>query len=605
MDVRQCLYEVCRDVLGVSEKVIGRRHARHIIIRSNDVGGEVFITSSSSHFLRETKSKYSDPLSRVLFEVLSHNSIYGDMGWFCLLFATKLVTSAIECEMPIDSALKGYSLAYKMAVRKLDSVRMHIRWSNQDSILCLIRSLIGTKTSVFLHDDELNHISSCILDAFLSSLSEFGDSFSPNIHFSEWIGLAPACFRHLPNTLCLEIPLPRLFPNNGARGVKVAVFESSLEIPPLRGVSVLIEPASSSTVGPGAVKTVEYRVLRNMRDVFIRSGVGLVCCQRRIHPYLQRLLLAAGVVCIPRLSIRYLQSLLAISGAQQLGAFSSSLLDIMDGKPSDPPASNSSPTVLDPLSLGYLDRLEVQYTSRGHPFLVVTSKSADEDEEEAISRMDAIMTSTVAEVVRSRRLPLSTLRVCGRTDEQCRELRGACEQVVRVLSQMLQAEDLHPRVLPGAGCWQAFLAHLVKEDIQQEWLGSGMEKQVKRAMFTFCDALQHCANAVGGQSRCHPLRMDSTSEAEFEFPSSLRMPHPWRFRSPCGSAVETAGLPFHAQGLRPESENEGDGDDIVGTVLHADVLDAFGPSMGALAVALEGALCVLDVDGVMTQTNED
>jgi chaperonin GroEL (HSP60 family) len=584
MECSQTLYQTCCDVIEKSEKVIGYHNAKHIIIRSNEVGGEVFITSSSSHFLRETKSKYSDPLSKIFFEILCQNSSHGDMGWLCILFAAKLISGGVESEISTHSLMKGYALAFRLAVRELRTLRMHIRWSNHSSILCVVRSLIMTRTSVAMNEAAVSHVSVCILDAFLSSLTEFGDSFAPTVLFCEWPGLSVANTRHLPHSLCLQIPLPRLFAREQGevRGVRVAAFESSLEMSPLQGVTVEIDPHSSDA--PGTVKTAEYAALRRMRDVFLRSGVGLVCCQRRIHPYLQRLLAGAGVVCIPRLSIRYIQSLLAISGAKQLGAFDLSLLGMSD-------EDSSLPGALDPLSLGYLDCLSVQFMLQGTPVLVASSPWAGEDEEAALARMDAVLTPSVAAVVRARSTPISTLRVCGRTSEQCRELRGGCEQAVRVLSQLMQAEDLRPRVLPGAGCWQAYLAHAIRTGIEREQLCS--ERDVNRAAELFCSALGSCANIVGGNTR---QRQDSagSSLSGFEFPDTLNGQHQIRFRSPSGCVVEAT----HGREDINTEEDEGE-------VIQADVLDAYGACVGALSLAVEAALCVLDVDCIMTQTTEE
>ena len=584
------LVNICQDLLQISKLVVGVYNAEHIVVRSNDVGGDIYVTSSSSLYLQEMKVKISDPVSKVLLEMLSsHASNRRDLGWFCIMLAAKLIVSAAASDVPRVNFIEGYASALRFALQTLDAdILARFRWSNHEDILCLIRSMIATKTAISLSQAEIAHVSACLLDAFVSSLSEdeSGVSFSPRVLYVETVGFPLSSTQHRPATLVMQVPLPRLFPSEGLCAVKVAVFDSSLEMMSLPGVAVTLELSDRGATDCITAKRAEMEALQKISDLLVGAGVQLVCSQKRIHPHLQRLLADCGVVCLPRLSVRYIRSVLTLSGAKLLGAIAVSLLDL-----SDPVAG------IDQASLGYLESLRVEYSSGGaggggRPVLVAqATPSPPVTDEDAQANLVRHMGHALAAGVCARRSALSTLVLCGRTDQQCRELRLVCEQVVKELTLLLQGDDVRPRVLPGAGCWQMYVAEVVRAT-----KGAACKThQEKATMSAFCDALEFCASCVGGGEGAGAFDLPIPSQCHERKGGTGPVTH--RFCSPRGNIMEV---------LVSVGGDMADNDDILpGDIVHADVLDSYAAAVAALSTAVEAALCVLDIDGVLRQTSED
>ena len=262
------------------------------------------------------------------------------------------------------------------AANKMTMSRI-VSWSDLENILAIIQtSILSSQRNCghvqLLSDAQVDHVSMSFLTAFLAALdSDNGGTASCNIVYRHAAGLPFESLLVLEDTLAMDIPIPfallyndnmsfvdsgghnyetaeaeRDLVNDSYRGKQeapvrtvvatrnlvVAMFESSLEMPEMSStvaidINVSIhdqsntEKTTTASKEEETAKSVELAYLDRLVQLFSRSNVSLVACQKRVHPYLIRALNARGILCLQRLSIRYCGALQRLCGARQLVAY--------------------------------------------------------------------------------------------------------------------------------------------------------------------------------------------------------------------------------------------------------------------------------------------
>ena len=266
------------------------------------------------------------------------------------------------------------------AANKMPMSRI-VSWSDLENILTIIQTSILSSQRFCGHvqlltDAQVNHVSMSFLTAFLAALDSDnnGDTPSCNIVYRHAVGLPFESLLVLEDTLAMDIPIPFALLNDHnisfvsigenneeevdeerdhdndlyrgkpkasvpavvpTRNLVVAMFENSLEMPEMSStlaidINVSIhdksntETTTTTTTTTTAAKSmetaksVELAYLDRLVQLFCRSNVTLVACQKRVHPYLIRALNAHGILCLQRLSIRFCGALQRLCGARQL-----------------------------------------------------------------------------------------------------------------------------------------------------------------------------------------------------------------------------------------------------------------------------------------------
>ena len=577
---------------------------------------------------------------KVFIQILSsHCTSQGDGGWLCITLACYLVIVGLKEELSTGELIRGLNYANDIAVEELmsssSSVSLTLDWSESSHIVSVLLSIFRPhQSSTSLTNDEMEDLARTLLSAFIGSLSDGSDGcLSPRLVFHKTL-LTPdipegvRC-HHYEGILFFDIPLPRLFPRNGSRDVLVAVFEQSLEIPE-QSSNISIECHNTSTSlyqkttekSIISVKDLEYNFLNEMCDVFVRSNVGLVCCQRRIHPHLQRILSLKGVLCIPRLSIRYINAMLKLSGAKQMGGFPHLQTLIKTNSTKD--------IYIERSSLGYLHRVHVQ--SFGSKSFIAVQQSVLYGEEsasdEVVENEDIVLirllkNKLLVKDLISRRVKYSTVLLIARQEYQCREMEYICAGAIRVLSQLINTSN--PAVLPGGGCWLSYLAHHVRNkisnlkernsiinscrfqdindlDIDEEmkaliFSSSSVTRGFKRAAMLYCNALEHIALIAGGsENLAMELKSILETETTIRKKGDISLKH---FIWPTELETSVSGV------FRYENANGcvitayHNADEGKRTVQQADALDSLSSMVSALQVSMQAFSTIIDIDGVL------
>lgn len=544
----------------------------HILLRSNSIGGSASFSSSSSRFFSECRTVFRNDAIRILLDILGQTKrMYGDGGWFGLMMSTRLIALGIESDIPITLLTSGYLTALRHAEAAIEDkalsapLKLSVSWSDHLTIMCLIKSVLQSRTSLGLSDKEIDHMCEILLTAFLSSLNDKENMvLFPNIFYRKCPGMCLDNTTAFEDALVMDIPIPIHLMHSTGRNLKVALFDCSLELSAGDvGLSLDID-CNNDDESVVTVKDTEFLFLEHVARVIIRSRVSLVCSQRRIHPYLQRILLAEGVIPLQRLSIRYITAMQNLTGAKLLGNFSS--VHVM-----------SADSTIETDLLGFLSSIGVECVG-GKKFVVARADACDESE------------SDYRHNAWSRRLKTATILICASSDDDCEELQVSFESIVRILTDLME----HPFVLPGSGFWQAIVCDRLGNAIKSMRLNnrslSWEDRAVVSAMDLFRSALSTCVRA----------QMDSRVGADMDdlitmFSAAVNSEGCCEYKGPTG----TLALARRRVVKREEDEAlESVGPDEVRVeALSAVIVDAYLPSIRMLQQAVEAAVAVLQVDG--------
>jgi hypothetical protein len=576
-------------------------------------------TSSSTKFIEERKvmADDGDIISQVFYRLISSNK-FDSTGWFVILFSCKLITQSLRNDLSIFAITRGFSIGSKAANLELtiqDSLPpshqlLELKWSDLKNVLCIIRTSLSSRHILQLTEKQLDNISISLLKAFLSSIDSGSKKCS--ILYQKAFGMSIENILVLEDALLMDIPIPSNLINsklksknsrvNQHENLIVAIFENSLELSEFPNFSFEILENKDSNQNSNlqfadSVKSLEYKFLEKMADILIRSKITLVACQRRIHPYLIRILSGHGILCLPRLSVRYCGALQRLCGARQLVSF---------------PLSRDW-LVIEASSLGYLASIEYKVIY-GRKYVVARAKfETKECDDYECQMMTTILGHCVAEEIQERKSFISTIVLTAPSEALCNELEIVLEDITYDLTSLLDC----PYVLPGAGLWQTYTAQKLRSKLlpmsiepsllldNKNLLSIGNPSEIMKATEIYIDCLEECGRIIGG-SKSSPadiLNDQEVEKREFVVPIDAcynEIIGEFLFFNPIKNCVISASnVDVEEDDLHTNEEILNQNNRRTNRVIHADALEALLPSRNALLLAVEAALCILDIDGVL------
>ena len=413
---------------------------------------------------------------------------------------------------------------------------------------------LKTRCSIFtnLHNDSLHNIATCLLQSFLSSLNSTNTTqmLTPFIIYKSCVGYPVENIVTYENTLVMDIPIPLEFPDGeGISTATVALFDCNLEHLLFYGEdNIKIENDNSND----SLKLLEFTVLEQWTDTFSNSNIKIVMSQRRIHPYLQRLLRDRGIISLPRLSMYFISAMQKLTGAKILGSLPSKVNEII-------PSS----------CLGYIGNLRKK-TMLGRSFILASALSNnDEDENEQVSL--ALNDPAFISGVLTRRQRMSSIIITGPTKYVCDEIQDSFEIVISNLTSMLGKSY----VLPGGGCWQMYLA----ERLQNTYFKSSdklKEKNlISKAIKLYIDTLKSCTQLLGNGT------LNNQIQNSFILPSMTDCDDSLYFANPAGA---------YTKALKVGDEYK---------ISSSNMLEPFESSQKSMELAVEIAITLLQIDSVV------
>lgn len=423
----------------------------NIKVLQNQSGGHLTLTSSSKRLLNSLS--ITKPVIQLLVSsAQGHVDVYSDCGLFLISFATSLAKSSLESGLNCKILSEMYEKLLTLCVEYLNSdecgCKMNVVMSDIKFMKNCVRTVIQSKPLCRLNKDNLDLIPRLIIEAFLCSISDSESVIgTENVHIMcHDNGNVKDC--KLVSGLMLQAPelskyktLNLDIKKYGARRsrIKVAMVTVSMS-------GDMEEMPDAKLEVLDGVKLDNALVERQMNfcQQIIEDGIGILLCQKVVHPKLKLELRESGVLVVDRLGLNMVGVVCKISGSSPIR----SLL-----------------TAVQENSFGWLDKVDHVIES-GRSYLLLTREA-----------------STV-----------STLILCHQEEESLEELKEVCTTALHSLFMLLYS----PVVLFGGGCWQSILAQYLRFKVanEKESLASELEcsqSTLMKSCELFTHALQMAA----------------------------------------------------------------------------------------------------------------
>ncbi|KAM7327247.1 molecular chaperone MKKS [Alexandromys fortis] len=521
----------------------------------NGLGGSVCTTSQSSALLRNLSVTH--PVLKVLTaSVQNHVSCFSDCGLFTAILCCNLIENTQRIDLTPTKVIKLNKdlLSFCTSYLKSEacSCRIPVDFSSTHILLGLVHSILTSKPACMLTRKETDHISALLLKAFLLTIPESTEDrfiLGKNI-IVPLKGQGVTDSTILPGLLIemSEVQLRRLSTRKSS-ALKVALFCVSLS-------------GDFSNAGEGTV-VVPYQVslenavleqLFNLGRQLVSDHVGLVLCQKVIHPSLKQFFSEHHIIAIDRVGVTLMEPLSKVTGAMPIGSLNTI-------------ASTTYGSVKD---------LHPARFGSKHFFHLIPHETT-----------------------------VCSLLLCSRNDTTWEELKLACQTALHVLQLTIK----EPWVLLGGGCTETHLAahirhkvHNKADDIVKEDGYSRAELRI--AAEAFCSALEAVVGSLehdGGEilidMKYGHFWSGQAASASVNWPDMLS-------RCGCGLCNSQEGLswsslrstyhPFAPQTCLSQAAVDSASNLIV---------DCFTAKLSGLQVAVETANLILDLSYVIEDKN--
>ncbi|XP_004687226.1 PREDICTED: mcKusick-Kaufman/Bardet-Biedl syndromes putative chaperonin [Condylura cristata] len=414
----------------------------------NGLGGSVCTTSQSSALLANLSVTH--PILKILTTSLqNHVSCFSDCGLFTAILCCNLIENVQRIDLTPTTIIKLNKHLLSLCTNYLKSevccCRISVDFSSTHLLLCLVRSILTSKPACMLVKEEIDHISTLILKAFLLTIPE---SAKDHIILGRTIIVPLKGQRVIDSTILpgilievSEIQMMKIVPIKKSETLKVALFCSSL--------SGDLSDTGEGTVLVSNGVSLENAVLEQLLNLgrqLVNDHVDLVLCQKVIHPSLKQFLSVHHVVAIDRVGVAVMEPLSKATGTQPIASLDS----------------------VSPSSYGSVkDLCSTKFGSK-HFFHLLPNEAT-----------------------------VCSLLLCNRNDTVWDELKRTCQAALHALQLTIK----EPCMLLGGGCTETHLAAYIRYKICNEpenILKDNGCTQIELQLIAeaFCSALESLAGSL-------------------------------------------------------------------------------------------------------------
>ncbi|NXC65651.1 TCPB protein, partial [Anhinga anhinga] len=520
----------------------------------NGVGGYVCTTSQSSAIL--SRLSVSHPVLSVLTaSVQNHISRFSDCGLFTAVLCCSLIENFKSLNVASCTVVKISKHLLSLCMDYLKSeacgCRVSVDFGSLETLLCLVRSVLTSKPACMLNKPEVDHLTMLILKAFLSTVPCHVEA---NAVLGKCI-IIPVKGRRVVDSsvlpgLLIETPeiqwaKPLAVKRTCSNLIKIALFCMSMSGDPFNPEEGTI------TVHHGiSLEMAELNQLLNVGKQLVNDEVGLVVCQKVIHPSLKRYLKENHIMAVDRAGLSLMEPLSQMTGCKPIASVHS----------------------LSPSCYGSLKDVRVESFASKHFVHLIPHNTA-----------------------------VCSLILCNRNETAWDELKRACETAEHVLQLTIK----EPLALLGGGCTETHLASYIRHKVRKTQDMDCSQTQYRLVANGFCRSLESVAcslNHDGGE-----VLTDMVYGHCWFVPSGFPSVSNWSdLVSKCGCGINgnTENLNWRLlQGQFGSPVIQGCLKDP--SVKAADflALDCFAAKCSGLQVALETANLILDISYVIKDQN--
>lgn len=284
----------------------------------NGVGGYVCTTSQSSALF--SCLSVSHPVLRVLTaSVQNHISRFSDCGLFTAILCCNLIERFKSLDIASCTVIKISKHILSLCMDYLKSegcaCRVSVDFSSIETLLCLVRSVLMSKPACMLNKPEVDHLTTLILKAFMFTVPCHVET---NAVLGKCV-IVPVKGRRVVDStvlpgLLIEAPEIQL-----AKPITVKRTSSNMIKTALFCVSMSGDLCNSEggviTVPQGiSLEMSELNQLLNIGKQLVDAEVGLVVCQKVIHPSLKQYLQENHVMAVDRAGLSLMEPLSRMTG---------------------------------------------------------------------------------------------------------------------------------------------------------------------------------------------------------------------------------------------------------------------------------------------------
>uniref|UniRef100_A0A6G1RD34 Molecular chaperone MKKS n=1 Tax=Hypotaenidia okinawae TaxID=2861861 RepID=A0A6G1RD34_9GRUI len=284
----------------------------------NGVGGCVCTTSQSSALL--SRLSVSHPVLRVLAaSVQNHVARFSDCGLFAAVLCCSLIENFKSLNVATCTLVKVSKHLLSLCMDYLKSeacgCRVPVDFSSVETLLCLVRSILTSKPACLLNKPEVEHLSMLILKAFMLTVPSHAEA---NAILGKCL-IVPVKGRRvvdstvLPGLLIeapeIQLAKPLTIKRTSSNLIKIAVFCVSMagDLPNTEEGTVIVHHGISLEMS-------ELNQLLEVGKQLVNDEVGLVVCQKVIHPSLKQYLKDNHVIAVDRAGLSVMEPLSRMTG---------------------------------------------------------------------------------------------------------------------------------------------------------------------------------------------------------------------------------------------------------------------------------------------------
>ncbi|XP_032845111.2 McKusick-Kaufman/Bardet-Biedl syndromes putative chaperonin [Tyto alba] len=525
----------------------------------NGVGGYVCTTSQSSAILG--RLSVSHPVLSVLTaSVQNHTSRFSDCGLFTAILCCSLIENFKSLNVASCTVIKISKHLLSLCLDYLKSeacgCRVSVDFSSVDTLLCLVRSVLTSKPACMLNKPEVDHLAVLILKAFMFTVP-------CHVETDAVLGkciIVPVKGRRVADSAVLpgllietpEIQLAKPLPlkRTCSNMIKIALFCVSMS-----GDCFSPEEGTLAVHHGISLERSELNQLLNVGKQLVNDEVGLVVCQKVIHPSLKQYLKENHVIAVDRAGLSLMEPLRRMTGSEPIASIH----------------------LLPPSCYGSLKDVCVESFASKHFVHLIPSEAV-----------------------------VCSLILCNRNETSWDELKRACETAEHVLQLTIK----EPLALLGGGCTETHLASYIRHKSCSLFTSSFKDIDCSQTQYQlvadgFCRSLESvacCLNHDGGE-----ILTDMVYGHCWFVPSGFPSVSNWSdLVSKCGCGINDNTGNLNWKLLRGQFGSpvaQGCPKEPSGKVADFLTLDCFAAKCSGLQVALETANLILDLSYVIEDQN--
>ncbi|KFP06078.1 McKusick-Kaufman/Bardet-Biedl syndromes putative chaperonin [Calypte anna] len=525
----------------------------------NGGGGYVCTTSQSAAIL--SRLPVSHHVLRVLTSsVQNHVSRFSDCGLFTAILCCSLIENFKRLNVESCTVVKISKHLLSLCMDYLRSeacgCRVSVDFSSVETLLCLVQSILTSKPACMLNKAEVDHLSVLILKAFMFTVpchvennAVLGRCVIVPVKGKRVVDSAvlPGLLIETPE---IQLAKPLIPKRTCSNVIKVAVFSASMSgdgFSPEEGITIVHRGI--------CLEMSELNQLLKVGKQLVNDEVGLVVCQKVIHPVLKQYLKENRVIAVDRAGLSLMEPLSQMTGSKPIASIHA----------------------LSPSCYGTLEDVCIKSFASKHFVHLIPN--------------DTVVCSLV---------------LCNRNETAWDELKRACETAEHVLQLTIK----EPLALLGGGCTETHLASYIRHKsgtlstISLKDLDCS-QTQYQLVADGFCHSLESVAcslNHDGGE-----ILTDMVYGHCWFVPSGFSSASDWSdlvSKCGCGMNSNTKNLSWRllrGQSVSPVTQSCPE--ELSVKVADSLVLDSFAAKCSGLQVALETANLILDLYCVIEDQN--